>query len=248
MPLDSTTLLIASIAALFVGLSKGGLPTVAMLSVPVLSLVVSPLKGAALLLPIYIATDCVGVWLYRRRFSTTNLKILIPSGFFGIAIGYSTAHWVSDAVVSLLIGVMGLTFVAYNWAKRSQVPMAKPANRRAGVGWGTVMGFTSFISHTGGPPFQMYVLPQKLDKLTFAGTSTLTFAAINLAKLPPYMALQPYSADDLWLAVWLLPTGLAGTFLGAYLTRKINEQVFFAAVEIGLGLVSCKLIYDVLSA
>ena len=246
MPIDSTTLIIASLAALFVGLSKGGLPTVAMLSVPVLSLVVSPLKGAALLLPIYIATDWVGVWLYRRKFSATNLKILIPSGFFGIAIGYSTAHLVSDSVVSLLIGVMGLTFVAYNLAKRGRLQLAKTAHARAGFGWGTVMGFTSFISHTGGPPFQMYVLPQKLDKLTFAGTSTLTFAAINLAKLPPYMVLQPYSADDLWLAVWLLPTGLAGTFLGAYLTRKINERLFFAAVEIGLALVSCKLIYDAL--
>ena len=64
------------LAAFVVGLSKGGLPAVAMLSVPLLSLIMSPLVAAILLLPIYILSDAVSVWLYRREFSAPNIKLL----------------------------------------------------------------------------------------------------------------------------------------------------------------------------
>ena len=89
-----------------------------------------------------------------------------------------------------------------------------------GVFWGTVAGFTSFVSHSGAPPFQMYVLPQKLEKLAFAGTATILFAIINLAKLVPYWELDSFSAIDPKLPLAALPVGILGTYVGAKLTRK----------------------------
>ena len=80
MSFDSYFVL-AGLAALLVGLSKGGLPTIGMLAVPLLSLFMSPVKAAVLLLPIYIISDVVSVWLYRKDFSAANLKIL-PSFHF----------------------------------------------------------------------------------------------------------------------------------------------------------------------
>ena len=67
----------------------------------------------------------------------------------------------------------------------------------AGILWGTLAGFTSFISHAGAPPFQIYVLPQRLPKLVFAGTSTILFATINAAKIVPGAPHPPPSAP-LW--------------------------------------------------
>ena len=61
-------LALASFAALLIGMSKGGLPLVGMMSVPVLSLVMSPVKAAVLLLPLYVISDMVGIWLYRRDY------------------------------------------------------------------------------------------------------------------------------------------------------------------------------------
>ena len=86
MAFDSYFVL-AGLAALLVGLSKGGLPTVGMLAVPLLSLFMSPVKAAVLLLPIYIISDVVSVWLYRKNFSAPNLKILIPAGVLGVFVG-----------------------------------------------------------------------------------------------------------------------------------------------------------------
>jgi uncharacterized membrane protein YfcA len=121
----------------------------------------------------------------------------------------------------------------------------QPVNSKKGWFWGTVAGFTSFISHAGGPPFQIYVLPQRLPKIEFAGTATLFFAVINAAKILPYQMLQPYSYDDLMRAANLIPFALVGTVLGAYITKKIADAWFYRFIQAGLFAVSLKLISDV---
>ncbi len=231
-----------------VGLSKGGLPTIGMLSVPILSLFMSPINALVMLLPIYIISDMVGLWLYRKNFSAINLKILIPAGLGGVLVGWLTASLVSDAAVKMMVGLMGVGFVLNAWIKRKNEQAASPASWGRGSLWGMVAGFASFISHAGGPPFQVYLLPQKLPKIVFAGTSTLFFTAINLVKLAPYHQLRPYDTEQMMGAVVLIPFALIGTVVGAYLTRKIADEWFFKAVQIGLLAISLKLIADALQA
>lgn len=236
-------LILLNVAALFVGLSKGGLPAIAMLSVPTLSLVMSPLKAAALLLPLYVVTDAVGVWLYRHHYSRANLRVLIPAAICGVFVGWSTAAWLSDQAIGLLIGMLGIGFCLSRWLRRPST--ARPASATLGKGmfWGTLSGFTSFVSHAGAPPFQIYVLPQRLDKLVFAGTSTILFAVVNLAKIIPYAQLQPWSRADLTTSLSLMPVALAGTMIGAWLTRRIPDTWFFRAVQIALFVISLRLVY-----
>ncbi len=240
-----TYFVLAGLASLLVGLSKGGLPTVGMLAVPLLSLFMSPIKAAVLLLPIYIISDMVSVWLYRKNFSASNLKILVPAGIFGVFMGWLTASVTSDSAVKLIIGCMGVGFCLNTWLRKT--PQDKqPVDRKKGWFWGTVAGFTSFISHAGGPPFQIYMLPQRLPKVEFAGTATLLFAVINAAKILPYQLLQPYSTDDLMRAADLIPFALIGTVLGAYLTKKIADVWFYRLVQASLFAMSIKLMADVL--
>ena len=245
---DPHYLMWAALAAGMVGLSKGGLPTIGMLSVPILSLFMSPINAVVMLLPIYIISDMVGLWLYRKNFSAINLKILIPAGLGGVLVGWLTASLVSDAAVKMMVGLMGVGFVLNAWIKRKNEQAARPASWGQGSLWGMVAGFASFISHAGGPPFQVYLLPQKLPKIVFAGTSTLFFTAINLVKLAPYHQLRPYDTEQMMGAVVLIPFALIGTVVGAYLTRKIADEWFFKAVQIGLLAISLKLIADALQA
>ena len=245
---DLHYLIWAGLAAAMVGLSKGGLPTIGMLSVPILSLFMSPINAVVMLLPIYIISDMVGLWLYRKNFSAINLKILIPAGLGGVLVGWLTASLMSDTAVKLMVGLMGVGFVLNAWIKRKNEQAASPTSWGRGSLWGVIAGFASFISHAGGPPFQVYLLPQKLPKLVFAGTSTLFFAAINLVKLAPYHQLRPYDTEQMMGAVVLIPFALIGTVVGAYLTRKIADEWFFKAVQIGLLAISLKLIADALQA
>jgi uncharacterized protein len=242
---ETSLLILAGLAAWLVGLSKGGMPAIGMLAVPVLSLQMSPLKAASLLLPIFVLTDVVSVYLYRRQFSAANLRVLVPAALVGIAVGWATAAWLSDRFVGLLVGVIGLSFCLNAWLRRHQVdvpPRVPPLSQ--GLLWGALSGFTSFVSHAGAPPFQVYVLPQKLDKLVFVGTSTIFFAVVNAAKIIPYQQLRPYSLADLHTAAWLVPAALVGTLLGAWLTKRIHGVWFFRLVQAGLFAVSVKLIAD----
>ena len=234
------------LAAFLIGLSKGGLPAVAMLSVPIMSLTMSPLKAAALLLPIYILSDMVSVWLYRKEFSMENVKTLIPAGILGVLIGWATAAIVSDRMVSLLIGVMGITFCLYTWTKKKSTLPPKAPNLPKGIFWGTLAGFTSFVSHAGAPPFQVYILPQQLPKMVFAGTGTIVFTVINLAKVIPYSTLYPYTKSTLKVAACLLPIAVVGTVVGKFLIERLSEKWFFLAVQIALFLISIRLITSVL--
>jgi len=230
------------LSAFFVGLSKGGMPVIAMLSVPILSLVMSPIVAAVLLLPIYLISDIISVWLYRREYSAINLKILIPAGILGVLIGWATAAYVSDELVSLLLGIMGVTFCLHVWLRNNSNVKPKLPNTRKGLFWGTLAGFTSFISHAGGPPYQVYTLPQQMPKMVFAGTSTILFAVINLAKLGPYSTLYPYTKTSLIASSTLIPVAALGTIFGRYLIKQLSEKWFYLAVQIALFLISIKLI------
>ena len=48
-----------------------------------------------------------------------------------------------------------------------------------GFFWSVAAGYTSILIHAGNPPINFYVLPLKLDKLTYLGTMTMTFFVIN---------------------------------------------------------------------
>ncbi len=236
---------VALIAAILVGASKGGLPVVGMLGVPVLALATSPVHAAGLLLPIFVVTDLFGLWAYRREFDRRNLMILIPASILGIAIGWATASIVSENLATLIVGLIGLAFSLNYWLRTRHAVTPHPADVPRGVFWGTVSGFTSFVSHAGAPPYQMYVLPQRLDKMIYAGTTTILFAVVNAVKLVPYWALGQLSLANLKTVAALFPFAIAATFAGVRLTRIIPQGLFYHLVIGALFLVSLKLIFDV---
>ncbi|HLF21713.1 MAG TPA: sulfite exporter TauE/SafE family protein [Aestuariivirga sp.] len=242
---DIAFYLLAALAAFTVGLSKGGLPMVGMLGVPLLALSISPIVAAALLLPIFVLSDMFGLYVYRRAFDRRNLAILIPAATLGIAIGWATASITREWLVTLIVGIIGLSYCINALVTRGGGE-ARSADLPRGVFWGTIAGFTSFVSHSGAPPYQMYVLPQRLDKMTFAGTSTIFFAVVNAIKLIPYWALGQFTTGNLKVAAVLAPVAVAGIFLGFKLVKIIPEKAFFRFVEVALAVVSVKLVFDAL--
>lgn len=234
----------AIVSAFLVGLSKGGLPAIGSLGVPVLALVISPIRAAGLLLPIYVASDVVGLWVYRREYDVRILKIVVPAAILGVGFGWATASWMSEALVTLVVGVIGLVFCLIQAFPRRIDAEPRAPDVPRGVFWGAITGFVSFVSHSGAPPYQMYVIPLNQPKMLFAGTSTIAFAIINWVKLIPYYALGQFSPANLREAAFLIPVAIVGTFMSAFATRLIPDRVFFRIVTIALFLVSVKLTWD----
>ncbi len=241
--------LVAIPAVVVLGLSKGGFTGLSSLGMPMMSLVTSPVRAAAIILPLLIVQDWVGVWAFRRDFSTRNLLILIPASLLGLAAGWLLAARVSEDWVRLAVGVISIVFVAYMLLRdRLGVAAAARAGVPGGILWGSVAGFTSFISHAGGPPFQVYVMPQDLKPRVFAGTATMFFAAVNLLKVPPYMMLGQFSGDNVRVAATLTPVAILSTFAGVWLVRRVDAQKFYAIILLITFLIGVKLSYDALAA
>lgn len=222
-------------------MSKGGLASAAALAVPMLALFMNPIQAAAILLPVFLVTDWVAVWLYRRTFSGRNLAILIPSMFFGILVATIITPWTPESALLLITGLIGLWYVGRSWLGRSPSGAAD-ARVGPGVFWGTLTGITSFITHSGAPPSQAYLLPQRLPKLEFAGTIALAFAAGNLAKVPGYWALGAFEALDLALTLTLILAGVAGTVAGRWVVGRLDDALYVRVIEVLLLALSLVLV------
>jgi len=234
-------------AVIFVGLSKGGFGgAMALIGLPLMALVVSPIKAAAIMLPILIVMDIVSLWTWRGVFDAKTLKIMLPAGMVGIGIGWATASWVTAGEVRLLVGAVALLFAADYLRQRLFVKsaVAKPHNAVKGSFWGMIAGFTSFVSHAGGPPYQFYALPLGQDPKLYVGTSVIFFAIVNAVKLLPYFALGQFDPGNLATSAVLMPIAPVATLAGAWIVRRIDRTVFYPFMYIMIFLVGLKLVYD----
>jgi hypothetical protein len=236
--------LAAILAATLVGMGKGGVPVVAMLSVPIMALVMSPVMAAGLLLPVYVVSDIFGIYAYRHAFDRRVLAIILPGSFVGIGVGWATASIVPEAAVTLLVGLIGLAFALNLLIRRPVATERKRAKVAPGLFWGALAGFTSFVSHAGAPPYQVYTLPLGMSKAVFAGTSTIAFAVINVVKLVPYYALGQVNMASLKVAAVMAVPAAIAVFAGLRLVKWMPERLFFRLVTWALLLISVKLIWD----
>lgn len=239
--------IVAGIAAFLLGMSKGGVPMIALLSVPLMALYMDPVAAAGLLLPIYVVADAYAIYLFRKSFSLRVLKIMLPGAAAGIILGFFTVSHVPGDPVKLLVAAIGfyyLTHALKNRLRKTPVP-PRPADVPRGMFWGTVAGLTSYISHAGGPPFQNYVLPLKLDKMVFLGTTAIFFSVVNMLKVPPYILAGQITWESAAEAAWLAPVTIAGAWTGVSIARMLPERIFFALIEIMLAVVSIKLVWEV---
>ncbi|ANT59675.1 hypothetical protein AYJ57_04410 [Salipiger sp. CCB-MM3] len=238
--MNETLLLV--IAALIVGLSKGGLASAAAIAVPMLALFMSPVKAAATLLPVYIVTDWIGVWLYRHNYSKRNLAILTPSIVLGVGIATLITPYTPESVLLLFTGAIGLWYCLRTWFARGSGEKAEP-RVAPGVFWGATTGIASFITHSGAPPAQAYLLPQQLPKLQFAGTIAISFAVGNLVKLPAYYAIGQLDGLNWGLIAGLAVAGIIGTIAGRKLTAWLPEALYMRIIQGFLFLLSVILLF-----
>lgn len=232
-------------AVIIVGLSKGGFGGgVALLGVPLMSLAVPPLLAAGIMLPILMVMDAVALASFRGTCDRRALLILLPAGLVGVAVGWLTAAWVSEAAVRLIVGLVALVFALDHFARRGAAPRTASHNPVKGGFWGALSGFTSFVSHAGGPPFQMYMLPLRLDPWLFAGTAVIFFAVVNAVKVVPYLALGHMSAATLTTSLVLMPIAALAAFAGTRLVHVISRELFYRIIYAAIFVVSLKLIWD----
>lgn len=238
-------------AVILTGLAKGGFAGLGVAAVPLMALAASPVEAAAIMLPILMVQDVFSVWAFRKTWNGLILAVMLPGAAVGIALGYGLAGFTKPAVVELAVGLTAVAFSGYRlWADRSGPVELKTAglpvwiDRALGFSAGVLAGFTSQISHAGGPPFQIYALPKRLARDVFIGTSSIFFAVVNWMKVPAYMALGQFTHESLMTSLVLLPLAIVSTWAGVWLVRRVSGERFYTVIYALLIVVGGKLIWD----
>lgn len=233
-------------AVVLIGLGKGGFVGVGTLALPLMAQALPPVQAAAVLLPLLIAQDAVGVWTFRTRWDRRIMRVMLPGAIVGIGIGYWFAASLPEAWILLAVGFISFLFGLQRlWVERGG--RAAPSHRLpdwTGTLCGSIAGLCSQIAHAGAPPYQLWVIPQRLERDTFVGTTMIFFAAMNWIKVPAYAALGQFSAANLLASAALLPIATVSTLAGIWLVRRIDAERFYTLIYWMMVLLGVKLLWD----
>jgi uncharacterized membrane protein YfcA len=233
-------------AVLLLGVSKSGFGAgFGSLAVPMMALVVSVPQAAAILMPVLLVMDVLGMAAFRKDFDLKFLRFLIPWGLVGIGVGAFLFKLLNAHAVAGLVGVFTLLFLAQRLLFPPQAD-SPPPSRWLGALLTATSGFTSFIAHAGGPPINAYVIPMRLSPVRFTATMAFFFFVINLSKWIPYAWLGLLDWRNMATSLVLLPFAPLGVWVGVRLARRISQVLFYRFLYLGMFLTGIKLLWDVL--
>ncbi len=233
-------------AVVLLGLSKGGFAGIGALAMPMLALVISPVQAAAIVLPILIVQDVVGVWAFRRSWDGSVVGWMIPGAVVGIVGGWWFAASVSVVAITAAVGIVSFVYGGWQLFRTwlGHLPVERRLPGPVGAALGVASGFTSQIAHAGQPPFQLWVLPMRLPRDTLIGTTAIYFAILNWVKVPAYWALGQFTATNLWTALSLMPVAIVSTLVGVRLVRRFDPDRFYTAIHWLMVLLGLLLLWE----
>jgi len=231
-------------AVLLMGLSKSGFAAgFGSLATPLMALAVPVPQAAAIMLPLLLVMDGVGLQQLWRERDPALLRFLLPAALIGTLVGTLLFGRFTPAMLAGVVGALTLLFLAQRLLLRPAAD-APPPPRAVGFACGVASGFTSFVAHAGSPPINAYLLPLRMPPLAYAGTMAVLFAAINLSKWIPYAWLGLIDLRNMQTALVLMPLAPIGVWLGVFLARRIRPDWFYRLAYTGMFLTGVKLLWD----
>ncbi len=230
-------------AVVLLGLSKSGfLLGFGSMATPLMALTIPVPQAVAIMLPLLMVMDATGVQKLWRERDPSLLRLLLPAALLGVVLGALLFRYLSPKTVSGLVGVITLLFLAQ---RRLKLTLPRLQHGRWwGRAMATLSGFTSFVSHAGGPPIMAYVLPLRMAPVTLTATMAVLFAFVNMAKWVPYAALGLFDVKNLVTAAVLMPLAPLSVWGGIWLTRRVKADRFYAIADLGMLVTGLKLVLD----
>jgi uncharacterized membrane protein YfcA len=249
---ELSTILPAALGVLFIGLSKAGFGGgLGMLTTPLCVLAFGaggrePGFAIGVLLPLLCAGDAFSLYHYWGKWERRNLRYLLPGVIVGVIIGVRLIGRFSPRELNIAIGILAVLFVTFQLAKsalfRAEGTFAP--NHWAGLPCGVGAGITSTFAHGAGPVVSLFLIPQRMPKELYVGTTVLVFTWINWIKMPFFIGGGLITWETLRTGLAYLPLIPLGVWLGVGLNRRFSEQVFLRLVYAFTLLTGLQLIFN----
>jgi uncharacterized membrane protein YfcA len=231
-------------AVLLMGISKSGFGAgFGSLAVPLMALAVTVPQAAAIMMPILLLMDVMGLAAFRKHFDIKLIRFLVPLGLLGTVVGTLSFKLLDARLVAGIVGIFTLLFLAQRLLFPPRPDSPHPP-RWLGAILTVASGFTSFVAHAGGPPVSAYVVPMRLPPLVFTATMAAFFFVVNLSKWVPYAWLGLLDLRNMATSLVLLPIAPIGVLVGVKLAHRIQPLLFYRLIYLGMFLTGCKLVWD----
>lgn len=229
MDLTSLQLTLTIVAALLVGFSKTGVPTLGIFVAALLASAFPASESVGLLTPILITGDMIAVVYYRRAVEWKPLISLLPWVLIGMAGGYFVLESIGNRSLAFMIGLLVLALIAlhvYRVRLESALNFAFSKSPAWGGMLGILAGFTTMVGNAAGSIMSIYLLSRGMNKTTFIGTNAIFFFMVNVIKVPFTAHLGLITSESLTLNAWVVPAVVVGAVIGFKTVPRIPQKLF----------------------
>jgi uncharacterized membrane protein YfcA len=203
--------IVIAVLGFTIGFAKGGFNALGALLTPLLSLVLPVASAVGVLLPMLIVGDAFAVYMYWKDWDLALLKRMLPAAIVGALAGTFLLSSVPPDGLRVLLGLFVLASVAYKFlSDRIQALQYRPRIWHAPAA-GFLSGVASGMFNSGGPPFNSYLLLQKMQARPFIATTAIFFALLNIIKVPGFLytgVLDLPLLFSLWWVLFFIPLGI----------------------------------------
>ena len=218
--------LVLGVSALTAGISKSGVPGIAMLGAVFVPLVMPAKLSTAYVLPFLLFADVIAITYWRNSAVMRYIIALLPAMFAGIIAGFLVMDRIPDAVYGKVLGSIVILLLSVDAVFRHLKIRIPEHSRVFAWGMGFLAGVMTMLANAAGPALMLYLLAMNISKEQFVGTSAWIYFAINVFKVPFSIALGLMTLDSLRVNFMLVPCVILGSILGVRLIRRISGPLF----------------------
>jgi uncharacterized membrane protein YfcA len=225
---DTQVFLLASTAAVCIGLSKAGLSGTATLNVVLMAQAFGAKASVGLVLPLLIVADFMGFYLNRHGGSWKRIIPMVPPAIVGVIIGWFLLGHIDNTLARPIIGWLIIGLLAFHLLLNARKQDFILLTQHKAFSWsmGLCAGIVTMLANAAGPVMTVYLLSQHLEKKEHLGVFSRFFLFINLFKVPFSADLGIINPRSLATNLALLPFVIMGILFGWQILKRIPQKPF----------------------
>lgn len=230
LPFDATwtTLALAALGALCLGVSKTGFPGLAILNVLIMAELFGAKNSVGVILPLLVVCDLVVYPIFRRYASWKQVWPLVPVTLVAVVAASFLLNQLDDGSARRVIGSIILLMLGLQLLREFKRDFLEHLPDSPWFRWFScaLIGVATMLANAAGPVFSLYALVHKMKKEDFLGVGARFFLLVNLFKIPFLGNLDLINAESLKLNLLLLPPLFLGIYAGKGLVQRVPQRLF----------------------
>lgn len=240
--LEIWEILVGLAGVIFGGFLRGFLGFgAALLIVPVLSLILTPVQAIAILLLIELPNVVYLTPSALREFDLKSISVMVVGMVLAVPIGSYALVSVDSGLMKLVVALLVLLMIAFlasGWRVRGEIRWYMMLTT------GLIGGFIQGAAGSGGPPFITILLSRRDTVEKTRANIVMTLNCLSLIAAGSLFIFGAFTMFLVIISIFVAPIYILSTAVGARYFRDSGNEHFRKAALTILAFISALLIYS----